>query len=151
METRFWSKVKVASPSECWEWIAGTNGSYGQFTINSKECKAHRVSYELHHKTTIPEGLIVRHKCDNPPCVNPAHLELGTSADNMRDMEERGRGKHPVGMHHGKSKLTDDDVREIKRLLPTNSTYTIAKLFNIHPGTIGQIKRGQTWKHVMIE
>jgi hypothetical protein len=89
---RFWEKVAMAGPDECWIWTdKPTEDGYGRFKITpTEQVKAHRLSYVL-ATGNDPGELLVRHKCDNPLCVNPAHLELGTQADNMRDASERGR------------------------------------------------------------
>lgn len=80
------------SDTECWNWTKyRSRAEYGVVWHNGKHVFAHRVAYELANGTKILEGLVVRHKCDNPPCVNPAHLETGTPADNVQDMMERGR------------------------------------------------------------
>lgn len=93
---RFWSKVAVAaSHLDCWPWQGAVNGNgYGNFRMpefGRHNFSAHRVAYRLVKGDWPDEGLVVRHKCDNPICVNPYHLEHGTVADNMRDMVERGR------------------------------------------------------------
>lgn len=101
-------ELPLDSPT-CQEWRAGKfAGGYGSIKIDGKSRKAHRYSY-TYHKGDIPEGLCVRHICDNPSCVNPNHLLLGTHADNMRDKVERGRqwrGGHP-------NKLTEDQAIEM--------------------------------------
>ena len=92
---RFWAKVNKKGDNECWEWQAYTDkNGYGQFQSRS----AHRCSYSMCNGD-IPDGLIVRHKCDNPPCVNPNHLLLGTTADNVRDRDSRGRNGHTNKTH----------------------------------------------------
>lgn len=104
-EDRFWEKVDTRrlSPGGCWEWLAGlTHNGYGQFK-SSCTSKAHRWSY-LHHYGKIPDGLLVCHRCDNPPCVNPAHLVLGTTKDNMQDKCDRGRQLRGEG--HGRAGRT---------------------------------------------
>lgn len=85
----------VKRDSGCWEWIASTRrGGYGQLTYHGRPYTAHRASYEV-HKGTVPDGLLVLHKCDNRSCVNPDHLYAGTYVDNRRDMLERSGWKHP--------------------------------------------------------
>ena len=89
---RFWSKVQRGGPDECWPWIAGTSHrGYGAFYLDHGMHQSHRVSWELTHGP-ITDGLHVLHTCDNPPCVNPAHLFLGTDRDNARDSVAKGHG-----------------------------------------------------------
>lgn len=91
---RFWSKVARRAPGECWEWIGSRfPRGYGRLKLNRKTAYAHRVSWELAHGVPVPDGLCVLHRCDNPPCVNPAHLWSGTMADNMHDRDAKGRGR----------------------------------------------------------
>lgn len=95
LDRHFWPKVRKSDG--CWEWTGATNGvGYGQLNVKGKRWSAHRISYEI-HIGAIPQGLLVRHRCDNRPCVRPDHLELGTHVDNARDMVERGR----VNSHRG--------------------------------------------------
>lgn len=126
---------------------------YGQFGIRAgKVDLAHRVAYRL-YKGEIHEGQCVRHKCDNPSCVNPDHLEIGTQADNMKDMVERRRQSkgeaHAIkfrGSRHGRAKLTDDDVRKIR--MDSRKNVQIAADYGMAAWTIGAIKRGKAWKHI---
>ena len=96
---RFWSKVNKNTESGCWEWTAGRDGhGYGKFYLHGKDIGAHRASWEIHNGK-IPEaegyhGMCVLHKCDNPLCINPSHLWLGTNLDNMRDRDKKGRAAH---------------------------------------------------------
>lgn len=86
---RFWRKVDI-NPYHCWEWQAATKKGYGAFNLNGRNVSAHRLSYEL-SVGPIPEGQILRHTCDNRPCVRPDHLIPGTHKDNTQDMLDRGR------------------------------------------------------------
>jgi hypothetical protein len=153
MEERFWMKVDRREEDECWEWTAYRNAwNYGTFGCDDARgaptmALAHRVSYEL-HKGPIPEGLVIRHKCDNPPYVNPNHLELGTGKDNTRDSVNRKR--FAIGERHPHAKLTDDKVREIKKLLAGGvSGLSIAKQFSVSGRSISDIKLNRSWKHLL--
>ncbi len=93
LQEHFNNNYTINEITNCWEWFGTKNDGYGQITYNGKKFRAHRISYEL-YIGPIPEGLIVRHTCDNPPCVNPAHLLVGTCTDNSRDMINRGRHRN---------------------------------------------------------
>ena len=94
---RLLSKIEIDNITGCWEWQGGKNNiGYGMMRDGKKMRTAHRVSYEEHNSTKIPKNLVTMHSCDNPGCVNPAHLSLGTRQDNTRDMLNKGRAK-PFG------------------------------------------------------
>ena len=114
-KARFWRKVEVRGEDECWEWTGGSRNAYGygQFRLNGRMVKVHRISYELSHGS-IPEGMLVCHHCDNPPCANPSHLFLGTDKDNAIDREMKGRGHDQNGEKNNRAKLTDAQVSEIR-------------------------------------
>lgn len=152
---RFWSRVdKNGSmhPTEpdlgqCWEWQGCTNGrSYGQYRLGKKCWGTHRYAWTITFGE-IPDGLGVLHNCDNPSCVNPEHLFLGTQLDNMKDRDNKSR--QPRGERLGTSKLTDEDVRYIRWQLDAGlSPYRIAKTSKVTSATIYSIKKGETWTHI---
>lgn len=132
--------------SGCWLWLGKWNFfGYGIFLDSqyAKDLKAHRVSWEL-HRGPIPVGMNVLHKCDTPPCVNPSHLYIGTRSDNARDMVCRGRSTR--GEKNPYSKLTMDDVIDIRKLARSGSNQRdIAQRFNVNPSQISRINTGERW------
>lgn len=108
---------------------------------------APRFSYEL-HKGEAPAGLFVCHRCDQPLCVNPEHLFLGTNAENMRDCADKGRAKGPSfkGASHPASRLTDDAVRDIRN--SDLSGVALAQKYGVRPTTICEVRQNRTWRHV---
>ena len=145
---RFWVKVGRYGPSECWPWKASTDRhGYGYFRLDGGMRKAHRVAYELTHGP-IPDGQVVRHRCDNPGCVNPGHLELGTQADNVRDRDERKRRAPPAGANNGRAKLTAEQVAEIRARYSTGyiAQADLARAYGVSHATIHAIVRGKGWK-----
>lgn len=137
----------------CWIWCAGRNKKgYGIMRWRKKMTLAHRIAYELAFGE-IPDGLLVLHNCpdgDNPSCVNPAHLWLGTNADNVADRVRKGRSKPRRGEQHGRAKLTADDVRNIRALYAEGelSQRQIGELYGITQQHIGHIVNHKTWKGV---
>lgn len=145
VEERFWSKVKKTDG--CWLWTAWVNvWGYGGFYVGGADVGAHRFSYEL-HKGKIPKGLLVRHKCHNPSCVNPEHLVVGTQADNMNDCVKAGR--QCKGETRPKAKLTEKQVVEIKsRVSMGAGTKELSEIYGVSKSTISNIKYGRRWKHI---
>jgi len=107
--------------------------------------KAHRFSYQ-HFKGPIPEGMCVCHTCDNPSCVNPDHLFLGTHTDNMRDKMSKGRGGHLIGSRHQGSKLTEQQVLAIRA--DKRRQIDIAAAYGIKQPQVSEIKRRVAWTHI---
>jgi hypothetical protein len=139
----FWRSVDKRGHDECWEWTGTRFGKgYGSMTIGDVR-GAHRLSYEIAHGKASASGKQVCHKCDNPPCCNPAHLFLGTAADNARDKELKGRGNQVYGERHCRAKLTEDAAREIAA--STGTTASVAAAYGITPGKVSNIRNGRAW------
>ena len=149
----FMNYVDDSDPDGCWPWLLSKRGNgYGQVNIEGLVGYgriASRASYLL-FVGSIPEGMKVLHTCDNPPCVRPSHLFLGTSKDNTQDMYAKGRAGYPVshqvGELHGGAKLKTEDVLIIRGspLLQRE----LAAMFNISQTQVSQIKRGVRWSHI---
>jgi len=148
---RFWSKVDKRGPDECWEWKPTLNTDrYCTFSIQGRSYKAHRIAYQL-AIGDIPSGLCVCHSCDNPVCVNPAHLWLGTHAENMADMMRKGRQK--TWDKDPNTKLTPDDVRAIHRSYRRGlvSMREVGERFGIAARTVSNILSGHEWAWIKEE
>ena len=153
---RFWSKVHISAPDECWEWKASkdTHG-YGHLNINHSMVRTHRVAWILTYGD-IPHinsyhGVCVLHHCDNPPCCNPnpSHLFLGTPLDNNRDRAQKNRNNSCRGIDSGRSKLTEEDVINIRHLLINGENHRkIANYFDVTKSTITRINLKLSWRHI---
>jgi len=146
---RFWSKVDVRGPNDCWLWIGQmTHRGYGCFKLNGFLKGAHRVAFEL-SVGPIPDGMWVLHHCDCPRCVNPAHLFIGTAADNTADMMNKGRFVDRRGTKNPRARLTWDDVRTIRYLRQTTklTTTAIGKQFGICNSHVSDIVNHRRWRH----
>jgi hypothetical protein len=152
--TRFWAKVlRGVEPDACWTWIGakketGPGQGYGSFKLKSDTSRgAHRVSYALFNDVS-PGEMKVCHRCDNPPCVNPAHLFLGTQLDNIHDMVAKGRrvAVDQSGENNGAAKLTAEQVERIKRcIVQGESNQCIARRYNVSHSLISRISLGKSW------
>jgi predicted XRE-type DNA-binding protein len=140
-EERFWARVEKTA--RCWLWRGAINASgYGVVGVQGKVLRAHRVAYEMFYGLILP-GLYCLHTCDNPPCVRPEHLFVGTPADNMHDMARKGR-------HKANPKLTAEQVKDIHRLYRQEhwNQSRIATLFGVDPSNISLILRNIIWQHI---
>lgn len=141
----FWGYVNKTDG--CWLWTGGVSARYGMFGIKRKIMRAHRVAYILANGS-IPKGLLVCHSCDNPLCVNPDHLWVGTQEDNMNDARKKGRMLK--GEENGNSRLSDNIVQIIRNDYSAGrmNQYELAKRFNVSQRNISKIVRYETWRHV---
>lgn len=156
---RFMEKVIPEPMSGCWLWVAGANArGYGSVNCGGASHLAHRLSWRM-HRGEIPDGLSVCHRCDNPSCVNPDHLFLGTHAENMADRNRKGRvasgprsgawkstWKRCAGERHPKAKLTEDAVREIRA--STDPERALAARYGVSKATISNVRLNKGWAHV---
>lgn len=160
---RFWAMARKGPG--CWEWTgARKRTGYGHFGLKGRTQIAHRISWRMHHGE-IPDDLCVLHRCDNPPCVNPEHLWLGTQADNVRDMETKGRKRAASGNRNGSrlhpesrprgvavaiSRMTADSVREARQryTLGGETIAGLSRSFGVGETTIRNIVKNRTWRHI---
>lgn len=140
-QERFWRHLTPGHPDECWEWQGMRHQQgYGRLATTGRDViPAHRASFILHNGP-IADGLHVLHACDNPPCCNPAHLSLGTHAENMVDMARKGRSGVRTGTANNKATLTWEEVCEIRRLRADGEPLArVAQQFGIAPSTVSAI------------
>lgn len=151
---RFWAKVRHAQePGACWPWLGSTRHGYGNIGVGSRVdgsrrvVSAHRVAWELTHGP-IPDGLWVLHRCDNPSCVRPTHLFLGTPQDNVDDMLAKGRHRALAGEQHKSAKLTTSQVNEIRARYSREKANgkELAAEFGVSNVMIYRIVNQKSWK-----
>ncbi len=161
VEERFWSKVAIGGPDECWEWKRHRKPfGYGQFRLpGGNPQTSSRVTWILTHGEITP-GLCVLHRCDNPPCCNPAHLFLGTIADNNADMVAKGRARSGSGARgpgfaawpyedvvRGVRHLSDDDIRLARKLHEQGASHrSIARRLGVAHTTVSRLVNGTHWR-----
>lgn len=143
----FWAQMNKTGG--CWLWTgARTSRNYGTVSWMNRQRSTHKLAYELTNGP-VPDGLVVRHTCDNPPCCNPEHLSLGTVLDNVRDMLERGRKNPARGERCHHAKLTAEMVVEMRRLRANGSKLReLVTQFGVSLGTVGKACARESWKHV---
>lgn len=150
IEIRFERHYIPEPMSGCWLWLSTlTSDGYGRIIDDRKRSRrqilAHRISWEL-HRGLIPELANVLHTCDNPGCVNPEHLFLGSHSDNMRDSVKKGRKNNLKGEKHGNAKLTEAQALEIKH--SSDRGVDLAARFGVAATLISKIRSGENWKHL---
>lgn len=152
---RFWEKVHKCGPNDCWLWTATkTSFGYGSFRIGSasdgtrRKEMAHRVAYVLATGNQIPHGKVVMHSCDNPPCVNPAHLSIGTYSENGKAAYDRKRRTSPIkpGEDSPRAKLTLAQVQYIRTVGKQRTLRDLANEFNVSDSAIDAVRRVVNWK-----
>lgn len=160
----FWSRVDRAGPvpahapelGHCWLWTRQRSHGYGvtSFGRKSGQLRVHRVAWEMTNGA-IPDGKIICHHCDNPPCCNPSHLYVGGKRENALDAVKRGQWRGPTGRHinvgsaHGRSKLTEADIPRIReRRAAGESARSIAADLGVHFNTVYRVVRRSHWRHV---
>ncbi len=135
--------------SGCWLWLGSWSTSgYGRIGSSGKKpMTVSRLFYEA-FKGPIPDGAVICHKCDTPPCCNPDHLFAGTKADNNADMARKGRARKAAGEHNSAVKLTEPEVRSIHA--DNRSNTKVARTYGVSRGTVIGIRRGYLWRHLQL-
>jgi len=150
---RFWSKVKIPQDyiNDCWIYQGGTNqDGYAAFQVKVS-LKGHKISYIYYHNKIVPpKGMCVCHNCDNPICVNPNHLFLGTHQDNMDDRSRKGRTHRHIGETNGRAKLVEQEVIDIRKLYDSKkfSVMDLSKMYGLGWTAMDHLVKRKTWKHI---
>lgn len=144
---RFENKI-FHSPDGCWYWTGYVNPrGYGVIKIGRKAMLAHRFGYLL-HKGEIPNGLFACHRCDNPTCVNPDHIFLGTNQDNINDMKMKGRSQDNLGHKNPRAKLNEEQVLIIRSISHLHSPKSLALMFDVSRACIYDVLNRKRWNHI---
>lgn len=148
--SRYADRIRLAGDAECWLWTgAQAAGGYGHTHRNGEHVYAHRAAFECANGIGSSDGWVIRHKCDNPPCCNPAHLLSGTYADNAADCAERGRTNPAKGEAIWTAQLTEADVLLMRQMSREGQTIAaIQALFPVTAVSISLALRGSTWAHL---
>jgi hypothetical protein len=143
----FESSYQVDNKTGCWIWMKSRcEKGYGMFRLFGRGIRAHRAGWYFHNQEMIPDGVIACHKCDNPPCVNPGHIFLGSQQDNMDDMRKKGRARHLKGGENKNAVLTE---RQVMGILQSDIPATkLAPVLDVCESTIRAIRQGKNWKHL---
>jgi hypothetical protein len=147
-QKQFWDRIRKTET--CWVWIGGCHSNgYGSTIFRKKQMHAHRLSWEI-NCGPIPDGMMVCHRCDNPPCVRPDHLFLGDAGDNSRDRTSKGRQYIRRGEDVPSAKLVGAQIKEIRLQFATGafSQQALADAFGVSRRNIRLIVRQETWKHL---
>jgi hypothetical protein len=144
---RFDQKVQRVDEG-CWEWLGWKSNGYGRFKFRGRNVSATKFSYER-FVGEVPEGLLVLHRCDNPGCVRPDHLFVGTSRDNTQDMLAKGRHRAQRGSEHHRAKLDEEKVALIRaRVRDGEAQVALAREFGVSAQLVNDIIRRRRWGHV---
>ena len=139
----FWGRCSKSD--SCWEWNGDRDKSgYGRFWFRGKGWRCHRLAWTISHGP-IPARLCVLHRCDNPPCINPSHLFIGTLLDNNRDKVRKERENVREGSRHANSKLTERQVEEIRERVPVEGRSAVASAYGVSYSVVRRIDRGEGW------
>lgn len=154
--SRFWTKVSKRDSASCWEWQGSRvketkwrGWGYGVYWHRSTRTThpAHRISWMIENGVKIPVGKCICHHCDNPPCVNPSHLFLGDNDINATDRQRKQRQAR--GARHGRAKLTEQQVKDIRANVSRLSGLKLADLYGMSPSSIADIRHKRNWKHIV--
>ena len=145
MLTKIWDRTQKTETCWLWKGPVDKNG-YGLFRVAGKTARVARLVYKRVNNVSLRESECVLHRCDNPGCINPAHLFVGTHAQNMADMAQKGRANRPIGALNGRARLTPEQSVEIRaRSRAGESQFELASAYSVSRGAIYHVLAGRTW------